>query len=91
MATRVMKVRLAELQRLMQVVEGLVSQDESRQTHSSTNAAGLLFTKIKHCLPFSTTSTIGRERRLSIFPGSLSHVNEIINRTQAVDATADMP
>ncbi|KAJ8539014.1 hypothetical protein ON010_g12857 [Phytophthora cinnamomi] len=64
MATRVGKVRLAELQRLMHVIEGLLSNTELRRAKSSTDCAGLLYEQIKSRLPFSSVSSRGRERRL---------------------------
>ncbi|OWY94409.1 hypothetical protein PHMEG_00035875 [Phytophthora megakarya] len=64
MATRLMKVRLAELQRLMRHVESFLTGDEVRRAYSSTDSAGILFTKIHNHFVFPTSSSKGRERRL---------------------------
>ncbi|KAF1788780.1 hypothetical protein GQ600_17440 [Phytophthora cactorum] len=65
-ATRALtkKIRLSELRRVMLQVQALRTQDEVTRAHSSTDAAGLLFEQIESRLPFSSTSTKGRGRRL---------------------------
>lgn len=64
MASRLQKIRLAELQRLMRFVEALLTSDEVLRAHSSLDSAGLLFEQVKNRLPFSSTSSKGRARRL---------------------------
>ncbi|EGZ15637.1 hypothetical protein PHYSODRAFT_506316 [Phytophthora sojae] len=64
MASRLQKIRLAELQRLMRLVEALLTSDEVLRAHSSLDSAGLLFEQVKNRLPFSSTSSKGRARRL---------------------------
>ncbi|KAF1786696.1 hypothetical protein GQ600_9696 [Phytophthora cactorum] len=61
---RLKKIRLSELRRVMLQVQALRTQDEVTRAHSSTDAAGLLFEQIESRLPFSSTSTKGRGRRL---------------------------
>ncbi|KAF1795340.1 hypothetical protein GQ600_14237 [Phytophthora cactorum] len=43
-------------------IQALLTQDEATRAHSSTDTAGLLFEQIKSRLPFSSTSTKGRDR-----------------------------
>ncbi|ETI29765.1 hypothetical protein F443_23119, partial [Phytophthora nicotianae P1569] len=64
MSSRTMKVRLAELQRLMKHVESLLSNDEIHRAYSSLDSAGILFTQVVNRLPFSSSSSKGRGRRL---------------------------
>ncbi|KAG6970929.1 hypothetical protein JG687_00002331, partial [Phytophthora cactorum] len=62
---RLKKIRLSEFRRVMLQIQALLTQDEFTRAHSSTDAAGLLFEQIKSRLPFSSTSTKGRGRRLN--------------------------
>ncbi|EGZ25580.1 hypothetical protein PHYSODRAFT_434770, partial [Phytophthora sojae] len=64
MASRLQKIRLAELQRLMRFVEALLTSDEVLRAHSSLDSAGLRFEQVKNRIPFSSTSSKGRARRL---------------------------
>ncbi|OWY97761.1 hypothetical protein PHMEG_00031629 [Phytophthora megakarya] len=63
MGTRLKKVRLAELQRLMRCIEALLSADEILRAHSSI-AAGVLYEQVKNRLQFQSNSNKGRIRRL---------------------------
>ncbi|OWZ00260.1 hypothetical protein PHMEG_00028589, partial [Phytophthora megakarya] len=64
MSTRLKKIRLAELQRLMRCIEALLSADEILRAYGCLAAAGLLFEQVKNRLPFQTNSNKGRTRRL---------------------------
>jgi len=64
MASRPAKIRLAELQRLMRVVDGLLTDEEVLRARCSTDAAGLLYEQVKQRFPFNSTSSKGRSRRL---------------------------
>ncbi|OWZ12664.1 LOW QUALITY PROTEIN: hypothetical protein PHMEG_00014133 [Phytophthora megakarya] len=60
MTTRGIKVRLAELQRLMRHVESLLSDDEVSRAYSSTDSTGVLFTQVNARLAFPSSSSKGR-------------------------------
>ncbi|OWZ00469.1 hypothetical protein PHMEG_00028334 [Phytophthora megakarya] len=64
MSSRLQRNRLSELRRVMLLIQQLLTQDEIKRAHSSTDVAGLLFEQVKTRLPFSSTSTKGRVRRL---------------------------
>ncbi|ETO73021.1 hypothetical protein F444_11001 [Phytophthora nicotianae P1976] len=64
MSSRLKKVRLSELRRVMLLIEALLTQEELKRAHSSSDAAGLLFEQIKGRLPFASSSGKGRSRKL---------------------------
>ncbi|OWY93823.1 hypothetical protein PHMEG_00036630, partial [Phytophthora megakarya] len=47
MSSRLQRNRLSELRRMMLLIQNLLTQDEIRRAHSSTDAAGLLFEQVK--------------------------------------------
>ncbi|ETO70300.1 hypothetical protein F444_13198 [Phytophthora nicotianae P1976] len=64
MSSRLKKVRLSDLRRVMLLIEALLTQEEFKRVHSSSDAAGLLFEQIKNRLLFASSSGKGRRRKL---------------------------
>lgn len=64
MPTRGMKVRLAELRRLMASVEALLPADELGRAYQSVELASSALSTIKNQLPLSRSTLRGRKRRV---------------------------
>ncbi|ETL95383.1 hypothetical protein L917_06791, partial [Phytophthora nicotianae] len=64
MSSRLKTVRLSDLRRVMLLIEALLTQEELKRVHRSSDAAGLLFEQIKGRLPFASSSGKGRRRKL---------------------------
>ncbi|ETP46647.1 hypothetical protein F442_07138 [Phytophthora nicotianae P10297] len=80
MSSRLKTVRLSDLRRVMLLIEALLTQEELKRVHRSSDAAGLLFEQIKGRLPFASSSGKGRRRMLDQLSWrTLAHELEALN------------